>query len=461
MQAIIQLAEERNFGKKEIQFKLRDAGYSRQRYWGEPFPIIYKDGIPTVDHNLPIELPDVDSYTPSGTGESPLAHNSKWVNTTSGKRETDTMPGYAGSSWYFLRFMDPKNEHTFASKESLAYWNQVDLYIGGTEHATGHLLYSRFWTKFLFDKGYLTFDEPFKKLVNQGMIQGESQLLNTGNRELHVPIEYVSKDGTLTQNKFEALQQKDSRFADINSKELFDGKKEITLRSQVEKMSKSKFNVVNPDRICDEYGADTLRLYEMFLGPIQDSKPWSTKGIDGTHRFLKKLWSLFFDMDNQPRWDESKANQELLKTLHKTIKKITEDIDNLSLNTSVSQFMICVNELSSQNCKSRSILKDLLILLNPFAPHITEELWNLSGNEGFIGNAQWPVFEESYVIEKNKAYPISINGKTRTNMEFPLDMSKEDIESQVLQNEIVLKWLDGSPPKKVIVVPGRIVNIVV
>jgi leucyl-tRNA synthetase len=461
MQAIIQLAEERNFGKKEIQFKLRDAGYSRQRYWGEPFPIIYKDGIPTVDHNLPIELPDVDSYTPSGTGESPLAHNSKWVNTTSGKRETDTMPGYAGSSWYFLRFMDPKNEHTFASKESLAYWNQVDLYIGGTEHATGHLLYSRFWTKFLFDKGYLTFDEPFKKLVNQGMIQGESQLLNTGNRELHVPIEYVSKDGTLTQNKFEALQQKDSRFADINSKELFDGKKEITLRSQVEKMSKSKFNVVNPDRICDEYGADTLRLYEMFLGPIQDSKPWSTKGIDGTHRFLKKLWSLFFDMDNQPRWDESKANQESLKTLHKTIKKITEDIDNLSLNTSVSQFMICVNELSGQNCKSRSILKDLLILLNPFAPHITEELWNLSGNEGFIGNAQWPVFEESYVIEKNKAYPISINGKTRTNMEFPLDMSKEDIESQVLQNEIVLKWLDGSPPKKVIVVPGRIVNIVV
>ena len=461
IQAIIQLAEERNFGKKEIQFKLRDAGYSRQRYWGEPFPIIYKDGIPTVDHNLPIELPDVDSYTPSGTGESPLAHNTKWVNTTSGKRETDTMPGYAGSSWYFLRFMDPKNEHTFASKESLAYWNQVDLYIGGTEHATGHLLYSRFWTKFLFDKGYLTFDEPFKKLVNQGMIQGESQLLNTGNRELHVPIEYVSKDGTLTQNKFEALQQKDSRFADINLKKLFDGKKEITLRSQVEKMSKSKFNVVNPDRICDEYGADTLRLYEMFLGPIQDSKPWSTKGIDGTHRFLKKLWSLFFDMDNQPRWDEAKASQESLKTLHKTIKKITEDIDNLSLNTSVSQFMICVNELSSQNCKSRSILKDLLILLNPFAPHITEELWNLSGNEGFIGNAQWPVFEESYVIEKNKAYPISINGKTRTNMEFPLDMSKEDIESQVIQNEIVLKWLDGSPPKKVIVVPGRIVNIVV
>lgn len=461
MQAIIQLAEERNFGKKETQFKLRDAGYSRQRYWGEPFPIIYNNGIPTVDNNLPVKLPDIKIYTPSGSGESPLANNSQWVNTPNGNRETDTMPGYAGSSWYFLRFMDPKNEHTFASKESLSYWNQVDLYIGGTEHATGHLLYSRFWTKFLFDKGHLTFDEPFKKLVNQGMIQGESQLLNTGNRELHIPIEYVSKDGTISQNKFETLQQKDSRFSDVNSQELFAGKAEIKLRSQVEKMSKSKFNVVNPDRICEEYGADTLRLYEMFLGPIQDSKPWSTKGIDGTHRFLKKLWSLFYNFDNQPQWDESKPSQDSLKTLHKTIKKITEDIDNLSLNTSVSQFMICVNELSSQKCKSISILSDLLILLNPFAPHITEELWNLTGNNGFIGDAQWPVFEESHVTEKSKTYPISINGKTRTNMEFPLDMSKQDIESQVLQNEIVLKWLDGNSPKKVIVVPGRIVNIVV
>jgi leucyl-tRNA synthetase len=461
MQAIIQLAEERNFGKKEIQFKLRDAGYSRQRYWGEPFPIIYKNDIPTVDKNIPVELPDVESYTPSGTGESPLANNSNWVNANNGQRETDTMPGYAGSSWYFLRFMDPKNEHNFASKESLAYWNQVDLYIGGTEHATGHLLYSRFWTKFLFDRGFLTFDEPFKKLVNQGMIQGESQLLNIGNRELHVPIEYVSKDGTLTQNKFEALQQKDSRFSDVGSDQLFEGKEEIKLRSQVEKMSKSKFNVVNPDMICEQYGADTLRLYEMFLGPIQDSKPWSTKGIDGTHRFLKKLWSLFYDMDHKPQWNKSEPNKESLKTLHKTIKKITEDIENLSLNTSVSQFMICVNELSSQKCQSLTVLKDLLILLNPFAPHITEELWNSSEHKGFIGNAQWPVFDEAHVIEKNKAYPISINGKTRTNMEFPIDMSKGDIESQVLQNEIVQKWLDGNSPKKVIVVPGRIVNIVI
>ena len=461
IQAIIQLAEERNFGKKEIQFKLRDAGYSRQRYWGEPFPIVYKNDIPTIDRNLPLELPDVESYTPSGSGESPLAKNSNWVHTDNGLRETDTMPGYAGSSWYFLRFMDPKNEHTFASKESLTYWNQVDLYIGGTEHATGHLLYSRFWTKFLFDRGFLTFDEPFKKLINQGMIQGESQLLNLGNRELHVPIEYVSKDGMITQENFEILQQKDSRFVGIDSRELYGQSDSLKLRSQVEKMSKSKFNVVNPDMICEQYGADTLRLYEMFLGPIQDSKPWSTKGIDGTHRFLKKLWSLFYDLDHQPQWDVSEPNKDSLKTLHKTIKKITEDIENLSLNTSVSQFMICVNELSSQKCKSLSILKDLLILLNPFAPHITEELWNSSGHEGFIVNAQWPVFDENHVIEKNKAYPISINGKTRTNMEFPIDMSKEDIESQVLQNEIVLKWLDGNSPKKVIVVPGRIVNIVI
>ena len=461
MQAIIQLAEERNFGEKEIQFKLRDAGYSRQRYWGEPFPIIHKNDIPTIDKNLPVELPDVESYAPSGSGESPLANNSNWVNTDNGLRETDTMPGYAGSSWYFLRFMDPRNEHTFASKESLAYWNQVDLYIGGTEHATGHLLYSRFWTKFLFDRGFLTFDEPFKKLVNQGMIQGESQLLNLGNRELHVPVEYVSKDGMITQENFEILQQKDSRFAGIDRQKLFGQNEALKLRSQVEKMSKSKFNVVNPDKICEQYGADTLRLYEMFLGPIQDSKPWSTKGIDGTHRFLKKLWSLFYGMDHRPQWDDSEPNKDSLKTLHKTIKKITEDIDNLSLNTSVSQFMICVNELSSQKCKSLSILKDLLILLNPFAPHITEELWNSTGHEGFIGNAQWPVFDENHVIEKNKAYPISINGKTRTNMEFPIDMSKEDIESQVLQNEVVLKWLDGNSPKKVIVVPGRIVNIVI
>lgn len=458
--AIIQLMEERNLGKREIQYKIRDAGFSRQRYWGEPFPIIYKNEIPTIDKELPVELPNVDSYVPLGNGESPLSNNTKWVNTTHGRRETDTMPGYAGSSWYFLRFMDPTNKETFASKENLAYWNQVDLYIGGTEHATGHLLYSRFWTQFLFDRQYIPFDEPFKKLVNQGMIQGESQLLNVGNRELHIPLEFVSKNGELSLDNFKKLQQNDHRFANINAEELFGSNDTISLRSQVEKMSKSKFNVINPDSICEQYGADTLRLYEMFLGPLQDSKPWSTKGIDGTHRFLKKLWSLFYTADDSPRWTSDEPQKEALKTLHKTIQKITSDIEQLSLNTAVSQFMICVNELSNQSCHSIDILKEVLILLNPFAPHITEELWQAIGQSGFICDAKWPVLNEEYIKENSKTYPISINGKTRTNMEFPIDMSIEEIESQVLQNEIVLKWLDNKSPKKVIVVPGRIVNIV-
>jgi len=458
--AIIQLAEERGFGKAEIQYKLRDAGFSRQRYWGEPFPIIYQNGVPIIDHNLPVELPNVEQYTPTGNGESPLANNTQWLNTSKGRRETDTMPGYAGSSWYFLRYMDPLNRSEFASQEALNYWNQVDLYIGGTEHATGHLLYSRFWTKFLFDRGFISFDEPFKKLVNQGMIQGESQLINFGNREMHVPLEFVSKQGTITKSDFLELQTKDHRFSDINADILFAKNDFIKLRTQVEKMSKSKFNVVNPDLICEQYGADTLRLYEMFLGPLQDSKPWSTKGIDGTHRFLKKLWALFYDEDGNSQWRSEEPTKDSLKTLHKTIQKITEDIATFSLNTSVSQFMICINELSAQQCRSLQVLKEVIILLNPFAPHITEELWSATGQIGFICDAKWPEFNSSFTQEENKNYPISINGKTRTNMEFPLTMSKDEIEQNVLQNEIVKKWLDGSNPKKVIVVPGRIVNIV-
>ena len=458
--AIIQLAEERGFGKAEIQYKLRDAGFSRQRYWGEPFPIIYQNGVPIIDHNLPVELPNVEQYTPTGNGESPLANNTQWLNTSKGRRETDTMPGYAGSSWYFLRYMDPLNRSEFASQEALNYWNQVDLYIGGTEHATGHLLYSRFWTKFLFDRGFISFDEPFKKLVNQGMIQGESQLINLGNREMHVPLEFVSKQGTITKSDFLELQTKDHRFSDINADILFAKNDFIKLRTQVEKMSKSKFNVVNPDLICEQYGADTLRLYEMFLGPLQDSKPWSTKGIDGTHRFLKKLWALFYDEDGNSQWRSEEPTKDSLKTLHKTIQKITEDIATFSLNTSVSQFMICINELSAQQCRSLQVLKEVIILLNPFAPHITEELWSATGQNGFICDAKWPEFNSSFTQEENKNYPISINGKTRTNMEFPLTMSKDEIEQNVLQNEIVKKWLDGSNPKKVIVVPGRIVNIV-
>jgi leucyl-tRNA synthetase len=457
--AIIQLAEERDFGTRKVNFKLRDAGYSRQRYWGEPFPIIHQDGVPTVISELPVKLPPVDSYEAKGTGESPLANNEEWVNTPTGRRETDTMPGYAGSSWYFLRYMDPHNDQEFAGKESLAYWNQVDLYIGGTEHATGHLLYSRFWTKFLCDRGHIQFDEPFKKLVNQGMIQGESMLLESEGRELHVPVNIASKEATLDSAQFAQLQKLDNRFETIHFSSIAtDGK--IKLRTQVEKMSKSKYNVVNPDDICAEYGADTLRLYEMFLGPLEDSKPWSTKGIDGTYRFLKKLWALFFDQDGNKLWTGSEASKDSMKTLHATIKKITEDIDNMSLNTSVAQFMICVNELGSQKCTSKSVLEQVLALLNPFAPHITEELWNAIGNEGFIADATWPTFDEKHLIESSKVYPISINGKTRTNLEFPLDMSKEDIEKNVLADEIVQKWLDGKPPKKVIVVPGRIVNVV-
>ena len=457
--AIIQLAEERGFGTRKVNFKLRDAGYSRQRYWGEPFPIIHQNGVPTVISELPVKLPPVDSYEAKGTGESPLANNEEWVNTPTGRRETDTMPGYAGSSWYFLRYMDPNNDQEFAGKESLEYWNQVDIYIGGTEHATGHLLYSRFWTKFLCDRGHIQFDEPFKKLVNQGMIQGESMLLESEGRELHVPVNIASKEATLDSAQFAQLQKLDNRFETIDFSSIAtDG--EIKLRTQVEKMSKSKFNVVNPDDISDQYGADTLRLYEMFLGPLEDSKPWSTKGIDGTYRFLKKLWALFFDQDGNQLWTDSEASKDSMKTLHATIKKITEDIDNMSLNTSVAQFMICVNELGSQKCASKSVLEQVLILLNPFAPHITEELWNAIGNGGFIADATWPAFDEKHLIESSKVYPISINGKTRTNLEFPLDMSKEEIEKNVLADEIVQKWLDGKPPKKVIVVPGRIVNVV-
>lgn len=457
--AIIQLAEERGFGTRKVNFKLRDAGYSRQRYWGEPFPIIHQNGVPTVISELPVKLPPVDSYEAKGTGESPLANNKEWVNTPTGRRETDTMPGYAGSSWYFLRYMDPNNDQEFAGKESLEYWNQVDIYIGGTEHATGHLLYSRFWTKFLCDRGHIQFDEPFKKLVNQGMIQGESMLLESEGRELHVPVNIASKEATLDSAQFAQLQKLDNRFETIDFSSIAtDG--EIKLRTQVEKMSKSKFNVVNPDDISDQYGADTLRLYEMFLGPLEDSKPWSTKGIDGTYRFLKKLWALFFDQDGNQLWTDSEASKDSMKTLHATIKKITEDIDNMSLNTSVAQFMICVNELGSQKCASKSVLEQVLILLNPFAPHITEELWNAIGNGGFIADATWPAFDEKHLIESSKVYPISINGKTRTNLEFPLDMSKEEIEKNVLADEIVQKWLDGKLPKKVIVVPGRIVNVV-
>lgn len=398
----ISKVEELEIGSKKINYKLREAGFGRQRYWGEPFPIIWNNQIPQLVNELPVELPKVESYKPTGTGESPLAALPEWVNTTTGKRETDTMPGWAGSSWYFLRYMDPNNSTEFACKESLEYWNQVDLYVGGSEHATGHLLYSRFWTKFLNDLGYISWDEPFKRLVNQGMIMGE--------------------DG--------------------------------------QKMSKRWGNVVNPDDVCEQYGADTLRLYEMFLGPLTDSKPWNTHGIEGVSRFLGKFWRLFFQNEQFNVSDEN-ASAEELKILHKTIKKISEDIESMSFNTSVSAFMVCVNELGTLKCNKLEILKPLLVLLAPFAPHITEELWEALGDNNSIHNAEWPKFNKDYLIESSFTYPISINGKTRTQLEFDIEADVKDIEAAVLNNEIVLKWTNGEKPKKVIVVKNRIVNVVI
>lgn len=391
----------KGIGKKRVNYKLRDAGFSRQRYWGEPFPIVYNNDIPQLVNDLPVELPKVESYKPTGTGESPLAALTDWVNTPQGRRETNTMPGWAGSSWYFLRYMDPNNSNEFAGKESLQYWNQVDLYLGGAEHSTGHLLYSRFWTKFLFDLGYITWDEPFKRLVNQGMIMGE--------------------DG--------------------------------------QKMSKRWGNVINPDDVCSEYGADSLRLYEMFLGPLTDSKPWNTHGIEGVSRFLGKLWRLFFNNDQFEVSSESPTPEEL-KILHKTIKKVTEDMESLSFNTSVSAFMVCVNELQKLNCNKKSILEPLLTILAPFAPHITEELWSRLGHTTSIHQQQWPVFDANVLVENSFSYPVSINGKHRTDIEFSMDTPVQEIEKTVLENETVQKWLEGKAPKKVIVVKGRIVNVV-
>ena len=398
----IEEIENRGIGTKKINYKLREAGFGRQRYWGEPFPITYNNDQPELVKVLPVELPEVESYKPTGTGESPLATVSEWVNSAEGMRETDTMPGWAGSSWYFLRYTDPNNSEAFASKEALWYWKNVDLYVGGSEHATGHLLYSRFWTKFLYDLGYLSWDEPFQKLVNQGMIMGE--------------------DG--------------------------------------QKMSKRWGNVVNPDDVCEQYGADTLRLYEMFLGPLEDSKPWNTNGIEGVSRFLGKFWRLFYRNEAFSVTDE-KATEEELKILHKTIKKITEDIPKMSFNTSVSAFMMCVNDLTSLKCHKKEVLEPLLILLAPFAPHITEELWEQLGHTESIHTATWPDYKEEYIKENTFTYPVSINGKMRTQLTLPVNMSKEDVEKEVLANEVVLKWTGGVAPKKVIVVPNRIVNVVI
>ena len=484
--AILKL-EEIGAGYGKTNYRLRDAVFSRQRYWGEPFPVYYVNGLPQIIDvaHLPLHLPEVEKYLPTETGEPPLGNATNWAWDTAANKvvsndkiddetifplELNTMPGWAGSSWYLFRYMDAGNDEVFASEAALDYWENVDLYIGGSEHATGHLLYSRFWTKFLKDRGYLKVEEPFKKLINQGMIlgtsafvyrlEGENKFVSKNLSEvksvqaIHAPVEYVNASDELDVETFKNWRPefKEAEFLTEESGAYIVGR-------EVEKMSKSKYNVVNPDDICEDYGADTLRMYEMFLGPIDQAKPWNTAGITGVHNFLKKLWKLYFNND-QFEVSEEKASADSLKTLHKTIKKVTEDIENFSFNTSVSTFMICVNELNAQKCNSREVLEPLAVLIAPYAPHIAEELWSKLGHSESISTAIYPEFEEKFLVESTKNYPISFNGKMRFTMELPMDMSKDDIEKTVMADERTQKQLDGRTPKKVIVVPGKIVNIV-
>ncbi|MBS1668772.1 MAG: leucine--tRNA ligase [Bacteroidetes bacterium] len=513
--------EEMGIGKRKVNYKMRDAAFSRQRYWGEPFPIIWKDGIayPLDEKELPLILPEVDKYGPGPDGEGPLANLKDWASPPAplheGVRETNTMPGYAGSSWYFLRYMDPHNDQIFCDRKASDYWGQVDLYIGGTEHAVGHLLYSRMWTKVLFDLGHIGHEEPYKKLVNQGMIQGSSRFVyrlnlnyeytsaqkinetksfpqffiskhfyddyfnNNHETSKYILNEVSKKIGGgigVSYNGAPILLHVDVNIVDgfeLNIEEfkkwrigeyanaefiLEDGK--YICGSEVEKMSKSKFNTVNPDDLVVRYGADTFRMYEMFLGPVEQSKPWDTKGIEGVHRFLKKLWRLFYDEMKGKLWTDEKANDAELKVLHKTIKKIEEDTERFSFNTAVSACMIAVNELSDLKCYKKEILEKLLILLTPYAPHIAEELWHQLGNEGSILDAAYPISEGKYLIESSKNYPIALNGKTKTELTISLDATQQQVEEMILANETVKKWLEGKQPKKIIYVKNKMINVV-
>ncbi|MHB1277493.1 MAG: class I tRNA ligase family protein, partial [Bacteroidia bacterium] len=524
--------EEMGLGQGKTNYRLRDAIFGRQRYWGEPIPVAYSEGLPySLDEKeLPLVLPEIDKFLPTEDGDPPLARAKGW------KYETTTMPGWAGSSWYFLRYMDPKNSGEFASKEALDYWKNVDLYIGGSEHATGHLLYARFWMKFLYDLGYVKEDEPFKKLINQGMIQGVSHFViklggtgdpvmdattstnhhyfvnDSGNIEkrdfnigtnpfsfysnevakkmvgkaayedfdlypIRLNIEHISgfnelHGGTLDLTKFKSEWRPEFKDAYFVCSGGYWHKGEFTWTNksgtdvfysttEVEKMSKSKWNVVSPDEIIAKYGADTLRMYEMFLGPLEMAKPWNTNGIEGVYRFLGKLWKLYIGENNESLVNNDSATKDELKVLHKTIKKVKEDIEGFSFNTSVSTFMIAVNELSGYKCHKREILEPMLILLSPFAPHVAEELWMRIGNGFSVTQQQFPAFDPSFLVENSFSYPVSINGKTRTQIEMPLDISQEDAEKLVLNNEIVQKWLEGNTPKKFVFVKGRIVNVVV
>ena len=459
-------------GKVKVNYRLRDAIFSRQRYWGEPFPIYYKDGVPcTVDEkDLPVVLPEIDKFLPTDTGEPPLGRAADW--TYRGyPLELSTMPGFAGSSAYYLRYEDPQNSDALVSTEANGYWRNVDLYLGGSEHATGHLIYCRFWTKFLFDYGYIKDDEPFAKLINQGMIQGRSNFVyrikNTNTfvsyskkesydtTEIHVDVNLVEND-ILNTDRFRRWQPE---FADAEFVVDADGK--YRCGWAVEKMSKSMYNVVNPDDIVERYGADTLRLYEMFLGPVEQSKPWDTKGIDGVHRFLKRLWALVYDAQGNLLLDDRQPTEEELKTLHKTIKKITYDIENFSFNTSVSAFMICVNELSTAKCSKRAIIEPLAVILAPFAPHIAEEIYSLCGNSTTVCDAAFPECDERHLVEATVKYPVSFNGKMRFTLDLPADTSVEEVEKSALSHDETQKWLQGKAVRKVIVVPRKIVNIVV
>lgn len=490
--------EKAGIGQGKVNYRLRDAVFGRQRYWGEPIPIYYKNGHPySIDEcDLPLKLPEVDKYLPTEDGEPPLARAKDWKYKGEYEYETTTMPGWAGSSWYFLRYMDPHNMDEFVSKEKAAYWKQVDLYIGGAEHATGHLLYSRFWTKFLCDMGYITFDEPFQKMINQGMILGKSAILYIGSddklysfdlikdqlltikdvtqienpknfeipeniisyREVRVLVDLVEGDDSID---IDALRKWQPQFEKIEIIKNANGK--LISKREVDKMSKRWFNVVTPDDLCEKFGADTLRMYEMFLGPLEQSKPWDTKGINGVSNFLRKLWRLFaFDENGNAHFSQAEPSKDNLKTLHKTIQKVTDDLNRFSFNTGVSNFMICVNELTEQKCSNKDVLEQLVILLSPYAPHISEELWVKLGHEaGTISFASSPTFNPEYLVSDAFSYPISFNGKVRFNLEFPRTMSPKEIEDLVLAHENTAKYLEGKAPKKMIVVPGRIVNVVV
>ena len=491
---VINKIEEIGIGVRKVNYKMRDAAFSRQRYWGEPFPIVWKEGTAYAlsETELPLLLPEMSEIKPGKDGDGPLSNNEAWLNTPSfggSRREAATMPGYAGSSWYFLRYMDPHNNNAFCDRKVSEYWGQVDLYIGGTEHAVGHLLYSRMWTKVLYDLGHIGFDEPFKKLMNQGMIQGSSRFvyrINGTNKfvskgllkseeeyegkkldKLHVDVNFV--DGyELNREEFTKWRNAEHANAEfiledgsISSPSGGGQEGAYICGSEVEKMSKSKFNTVNPDDLVSRYGADTFRMYEMFLGPVEVSKPWDTKGIEGVHRFIKKLWRLFYDDIKGKVWKEDKANDAELKVLHKTIKKIEEDTERFSFNTGVSTFMICVNELSDLKCHKKEILEQLLIMLTPYAPHVSEELWTLLGNSGSVLDASFPKFEAKYVVESTKDYPVAINGKTRTELTLDLNITQQEVEQIVLNNEVVLKWLEGKQPKKIIYVKNKMINVVI